>query len=86
VLKHADVIVQDDTGVPVRFFKRDEWELTPFGVYIGPIPIFGMGPEGAAQQLWHPKNKPPKLEFGIGYRNRITDSNLLFATRKEKKN
>lgn len=86
VLKHADVIVQDDTGVPVRFFKKEEWELHPFGVYIGPIPIFGMGPEGAAQQLWHPKNKPPKLEFGIGYRNRIVDSNLLFATRKEKKN
>jgi hypothetical protein len=86
VLKHADVIVQDDTGVPVRFFKQDEWALNPHGVYIGPIPIFGMGPEGAAQQLWHPKNKPPKLDFGIGYRNRITDSNLLFAARKEKKN
>ena len=86
VLKHADVIVQDDTGVPVRFFKQDEWQLSPHGVYIGPIPIFGMGPEGAAQQLWHPKNKPPKLDFGIGYRNRIIDSNLLLATRKEKKN
>jgi hypothetical protein len=86
VLKHADVIVQDDTGVPIRFFKQDEWELHPHGVYIGPIPIFGMGPEGAAQQLWAAKNKPPKLDFGIGYRNRIVDSNLLYATRKEKKN
>lgn len=86
VLKHADVIVQDDTGVPIRNFKPDEWALNPHGVYIGPIPIFGMGPEGAAQQLWHPKNKPLKLEFGIGYRNRIIDSNLLFAARKEKKN
>lgn len=86
VLKHADVIVQDDTGVPIRYFKEDEWELNPFGVYIGPIPIFGMGPESAAVKLWHQKNKPPKLDFGIGYRNRIVDSNLLFATRKEKKN
>lgn len=85
VLKNADIIVQDDTGVPIRLFKQDEWTLNPFGAYIGPIPIFGMGPEGAAQQLWHPKNKPPKLEFGIGYRNRGHDSNLLLAVRKEKK-
>jgi hypothetical protein len=85
ILKHADVIVQDDTGVPVRFFKQDEWNLNPHGVYIGPIPIFGMGPEGAAVQLWHPKNKPPKLDFGIGYRHRGIDSNLLLAIRKDKK-
>jgi hypothetical protein len=86
VLKHADIIIQDDTGVPIRNFKQDEWALNPFGVYIGPIPIFGMGPEGAAVQLFHPKNKPPKLDFGIGYRNRGHDSNLLLAIRKEKKN
>ena len=85
IVKHADVIVQDDTGVPVRYFKQDEWALNPFGVYIGPIPIFGMGPEPAAVQLWHPKNKPPKLDFGIGYRHRGIDSNLLLAVRKEKK-
>ncbi len=85
VLKHADVIVQDDTGVPVRFFKEDEWALNPFGVYIGPIPIFGMGPEPAAVRLFHAKNKPPKLDFGIGYRHRGHDSNLLLAIRKEKK-
>ena len=85
VLKRADTIIQDDTGVPIRNFKQDEWSLTPFGTYIGPIPIFGMGPEGAAQQLWHAKNKPAKLDFGIGYRNRGHDSNLLLAVRKEKK-
>lgn len=85
VLKMADVIVQDDTGVPVRLFNNDEWQLNPYGVYIGPIPIFGMGPERAAVQLWHPKNKPPKLDFGIGYRHRGHDSNLLLAVRKDKK-
>lgn len=85
VLRMADVIVQDDTGVPVRFFKEDEWALNPHGVYIGPIPIFGMGPEPAAVKLWHPKNKPPKLDFGIGYRHRGVDSNLLLAIRKDKK-
>ena len=85
ILKHADFIVQVDTGVPVRLFKQDEWALNPHGVYIGPIPIFGMGPEPAAVQLWHPKNKPPKLDFGIGYRHRGIDSNLLLAVRKDKK-
>ena len=85
ILAHVQTLVQDDTGVPVRFLKSEEWELSPFGTYIGPIPVFGMGPEAAAQKLFNPKNKVPKLDFGIGYRNRGHDSNLLLAIRKDKK-
>ena len=37
LLAHSATIVQDDTGIPVRFFKPDDWELRPFGRYLGPI-------------------------------------------------
>ena len=29
----GDSLVQDDTGVPVRFLKTDDWKLRPFGRY-----------------------------------------------------
>ena len=33
-------IVQDDTGIPVKYFQKAGWELRPFGRYVGPIPMF----------------------------------------------
>lgn len=85
LIEHAQNLVQDDTGVPLALLRQDQWELKPFGVYIGPIPLFSMSPQKAMRDLFHPKNKPPKLDFGIGYRWRGHDSNLLLAVRKAKK-
>src|SRR5205807_463329 len=38
LLKYSNYIVQDDTGIPVSFFKEDTWTLQPFGNYTRPIP------------------------------------------------
>lgn len=85
IVAHAQNLVQDDTGVPLALLKPDQWELKPYGVYIGPIALFSMAPQRAMRELFSPKNKPPKLDFGIGYRWRGHDSNLLLAIRKQKK-
>jgi hypothetical protein len=81
LLDHSHSIVQDDTGIPVAQFKREDWDLKPYGAYLGPIPIFqGMYQQQLAQ-LFN-KARAPKLEFGIGYRFRGFDSNLLLAVRR----
>jgi len=81
LLEKSQTIVQDDTGIPARYIKRDDWVLKPFGAYLGPIEIFkGMYQRDLAQ-IFH-KEKSPKLEFGIGYRWRGHDSNLLLAIKK----
>ncbi len=81
LLDHSHSIVQDDTGIPVTQFKRDDWDLRPFGAYLGPIEIFqGMYQPQLAQLFRQPRT--PKLEFGIGYRFRGFDSNLLLAVRR----
>jgi hypothetical protein len=81
LLDHSNSIVQDDTGIPVTQFKRDEWDLRPFGAYLGPIEIFAGNYQPQLQQLFR-QGRPPKLEFGIGYRFRGHDSNLLLAVKK----
>lgn len=81
LLDKSQTIVQDDTGIPVRFFKQEDWQLKPFGAYLGPIEIFKGMYQPQLQQLYR-QSKAPKLEFGIGYRWRGHDSNLLLAIRK----
>jgi len=81
LLDRSQTIVQDDTGVPARFFKQEDWLLKPFGAYLGPIEVFpGMFQPQLAQVFR--QGKAPKLDFGIGYRHRGHDSNLLLAIKK----
>jgi hypothetical protein len=81
LLNHGRMIVQDDTGVPARYFKNEEWDLKPFGAYLGPIEIFKGMYQPQLAQIFH-KGRAPKLDFGIGYRWRGHDSNLLLAIKK----
>ena len=84
VVDHSVTLVQDDSGVPVRFFKPEDWDLRPFGNYLQPISLF---PKGYQPQLGTLFRKGPRepLDFGIGYRWRPRESNLLLAVRKDSK-
>lgn len=80
LIEHAAAVVQDDSGIPVRYFKAQDWQLKPFGKYLGPIAVFhGMYQKGLSELFR--RSNPPKLEFGVGYRWRPQESNLLLAIR-----
>jgi hypothetical protein len=81
LLDHSNSVVQDDTGIPAAMFKKDDWDLKPFGAYLGPIEIFQGMYQPQLAQLFR-QARVPKLEFGIGYRFRGFDSNLLLAVRR----
>lgn len=81
LLEHAHTIVQDDTGVPHMFFKPEVWNLNPWGRYVGPIPIFQGHYQHKLNELFI-KAKAPTIDFGIGYRFRINESNVLVAVKK----
>lgn len=40
ILNHSCATVQDDTGVPYRFFDKSQWEFTFYGQYERPIKLF----------------------------------------------
>ena len=82
VLQHSQQIVQDDSGIPLGAFRPDTWSFQPFGAYLGPIAIFPGRVQPRLGELFK-KAKAPPLDFGIGYRHRGHDSNLLLAVRKE---
>jgi hypothetical protein len=82
ILDRADHIVQDDSGIPVGYFKRDQWNFQPFGRYLGPIAIFpGRYQNQLADIYRRGPNKP--IDWGMGYRWRPSESNVLLAVRKD---
>jgi hypothetical protein len=81
LLRQAHTIVQDDSGIPVRFFARSDWDLVPFGRYLGPIPLFANRYQRQLAELYS-RGRAIPIDFGVGYRYRQNESNLLLALRK----
>jgi hypothetical protein len=81
MLKNSTHILQDDTGIPVSHFKDDAWSLQPHGRYSRPIPVFARNYQPRLTTLFN-QSKPAALDFGIGYKWRAGQSNLMLATRR----
>lgn len=81
LLENTATLVQDDSGVPLRFFDAGEWRLKPFGRYLKPLGIFPRAYQRDMQDLFA-KGRAEPLNFGIGYRWRPNESNLLLAVRR----
>jgi hypothetical protein len=83
LLARTSALVQDDSGIPVRFFSKEQWRLQPFGRYLGPINVFPNRYQSQLSEVYRRSN-PPKLDFGVGYRWRPNESNLLLAVKTPK--
>ena len=75
LLENSETIVQDDSGIPLAYFGK-RWRLLAFGHYAGPISMFAGFYQPQMAGLFQGANP---IEFGIGYRWRKNESNLLLA-------
>ena len=75
LLDRSATIVQDDSGIPLAYFEK-RWRLRAFGHYAGPISMFAGFYQPQMAGLFQGANP---IEFGIGYRWRKNESNLLLA-------
>jgi hypothetical protein len=82
LLKQSAVLIQDDSGIPLRHFGKQEWALHPFGQYLGPISIFAKHYQRDMKTLFD-KGRARKIDFGIGYKWRSHQTNLLLAVKKQ---
>ncbi len=81
LLENTNTIVQDPSGIPLRYFDQKGWNLRPHGRYKGPIPIFKQHYQRDLIKFFK-KSNPEKLKFGIGYRWRLHETNILLAKKK----
>lgn len=78
MLANSSTIIQDDSGIPLTYYSSKKWRFFPFGRYAGPIKEFpGRFQESYAELF----ERAQPIDFGIGYRWRPHESNLLLSVK-----
>jgi len=78
ILANSAAIIQDDSGIPLAYYSPKKWKFFPFGRYAGPISEFPGKYQEEYAELFR-RSQP--MNFGIGYRWRSYESNLLLSVR-----
>jgi hypothetical protein len=78
ILANSSTIIQDDSGIPLAYYSAKKWRFFPFGRYAGPIAEFQGRYQESYAELFR-RSQP--MDFGIGYRWRAYESNLLLSVR-----
>jgi hypothetical protein len=81
VLAGSGVILQDDSGLPYRFFDAARWQVQLYGDYERPYGSFIWLEQPNLRAAYHTLSPKP-LGFRIGYGFSRIPSNLLLARRK----
>jgi hypothetical protein len=76
LLANSTTIIQDDSGIPLADYDPQKWRFFPFGRYVGPIAKFPGRYQPKYAELFR---RAQPTDFGIGYRWRPFESNLLLA-------
>jgi hypothetical protein len=66
LLKRSRLILEDDSGIPLRFLKPPEWTVTFFGKYSKPVKDFNYGYQPDMEKAYATGNVRP-LTFSFGY-------------------
>ncbi len=78
LLAKSATIIQDDSGIPLVYYNPKKWRFFPFGRYAGPIAEF---PGRYQEQYAELFSRSQPMDFGIGYRWRSHESNLLLSVK-----
>jgi hypothetical protein len=82
LLNTSQLILQDDSGIPYRYFTPGTWRIQLFGVYTDPLPIFKLRREAELEAAYGTTYFKGSLPFGAGYHVNASDANLLLATKE----
>jgi hypothetical protein len=78
ILANSATVIQDDSGIPLQYYNAKQWRFFPFGRYLGPIGEFPGRYQQSYAELFR---RAEPVNFGIGYRWRTNESNLLLSVR-----
>jgi hypothetical protein len=84
VLERTNYLLQDDSGIAMKYFPKNNWQFTYYGTYKRPINLFAKQYQPALTTAYHDSLRRARpLPFGTGYNWRQTDSNLMLAKRRQ---
>jgi hypothetical protein len=79
ILAQSNNLLQDDSGIPVKYFDQKKWDLAFYGTYTKPIDLFSKRYQPDLRKIYTSNKKIEPLNFGIGYKYRLNQSNLMLA-------
>ncbi len=81
LLENSSAILQDDSGIPLRYFLTGNWRLQFFGAYTGPLELFQKYTQPDLADAF--RSAPVfDLPFGTGYKWQPGQSNLMLAIKQ----
>ena len=83
ILSQSSHVLQDDSGMPVRYFDPEQWDRQFYGAYVSPIELFAQRYQSDLRDIYQTDQNIKGLDFGIGYKF-YNDSNLMLAKSKER--
>jgi hypothetical protein len=81
LLRVSASVLEDDSGIPLRYFTPKQWNLRFFGTYNGPINLFKNFYQPDLGQ-YYATSSPKPLTFGLGYQYNRQDAALILAVRR----
>lgn len=81
LLEHSRVIIQDDSGIPLRSFPKS-WKVNCYGRFVPHAEMFGKYDQPDLAAVYAREPPPPELGFAFGYHWQIERGLLMLATPK----
>jgi hypothetical protein len=81
LLEHSRVIIQDDSGIPLKAFPKS-WAVDCYGRFVPHAEMFGKYDQPELATIYNRQPPPPELGFAFGYHWQIERGILMLARRK----
>lgn len=79
LLANTRNIIEDDSGIPLKYFSSDQWMISLYGNYVGPIDLFKQHFQTDLDAAFR-AGAAAELPFGVGYQWRPGISSLIVST------
>jgi len=86
LLESADLLIQDDTGIPFRYINQSPWQVKLYGKYHRPIKPMGYGYQKDLDSAFKAKIPSSDLPFAFGYHWRASQGGLILANKERNSN
>ena len=81
VMENSNLILEDDTGVPYRYFQPPQWRVSLYGEYSPPDRPFRRLYQNDLAEAFHDPARVRELGFSLGYGHGRRPSSMILARR-----
>lgn len=82
ILAKSQTLLQDDSGIPIRYLTSDTWDLQLYGEYTSVLAAYAHWLQKDLVAAFSKEDQVKPLSFDLGYNSNTDGGNLVLAVRK----